>query len=219
MRELKFRVWNTIDRKMLKWGDIFHLPAWEIFPGTPEQRAFDIMQYTGLRDKNGKEIYEGDIIKKIGDIKTYSIVFDGVLAAYLMDDGTGGYGLNQMLLRDFEVIGNIYENPELLKDKKMKYRKRPVEVEAFRLGCEPMPGWFLNEVKKNNIKTSTFGYTPNESGDSFYRDELQARIKTSEGTMYAEDGDYIIKGIKGEIYPCKPDIFEATYEKVEDSQC
>lgn len=43
---------------------------------------------------------------------------------------------------------------------------------------------------------------------------IEADIKTLEGTMHADNGDYIIKGVKGEIYPCKPDIFEATYEKV-----
>ena len=43
MEEIKFRAWNALDKKMLNWGDIFHLPAWEIFPGTPEQRPFNIM--------------------------------------------------------------------------------------------------------------------------------------------------------------------------------
>ena len=41
-------------------------------------------------------------------------------------------------------------------------------------------------------------------------------INTLEGTMYAKVGDWIIRGVKGEFYPCKPDIFEATYEPVDD---
>ncbi|MCM3704056.1 hypothetical protein M3216_32435, partial [Paenibacillus macerans] len=44
------------------------------------------------------------------------------------------------------------------------------------------------------------------------------QIKTLEGVMQANSGDYIIKGVQGEIYPCKPDIFEATYEKVEEDK-
>ncbi|WP_170019229.1 YopX family protein [Campylobacter sp. RM16190] len=131
MREIKFRVW---DKEKKKLTDDFYFHEFTdvncfFSEGCCAFSLDDVifMQYTGLKDKNGVEIYEGDIIKKIGDIKTYSIVFDGVLAAYLMDDGTGGYGLNQMLLRDFEVIGNIYENPELLEFKNPQPTKKTNE--------------------------------------------------------------------------------------------
>jgi len=49
-----------------------------------------------------------------------------------------------------------------------------------------------------------------------YQTEAEVRIRTLEGEMTASPGDYIITGIKGEAYPCKPDIFEATYEPVEE---
>lgn len=76
----------------------------------------------------------------------------------------------------------------------MKYRKKPVEVEAFRLGIDSIPDWF----------ESIFTYGDGEM--------ITALIYTLEGVMRAEYGDYIIRGVQGEIYPCKPDIFEATYE-------
>lgn len=50
-------------------------------------------------------------------------------------------------------------------------------------------------------------------------EEIQLLIPTLEGLMTADEGDWIIKGIKGEIYPCKPDIFEATYEEVKETSC
>lgn len=49
-----------------------------------------------------------------------------------------------------------------------------------------------------------------------YKTDKEVFIETLEGTMKADVGDYIITGVKGEQYPCKPDIFEETYEKVED---
>ena len=55
MKVLKFRVWDLIEKRMLQWGDIMNLPAWEIFPGTPEQRAFYVMQCTGLKDMPDRE--------------------------------------------------------------------------------------------------------------------------------------------------------------------
>lgn len=115
MREIKFRAWNTIDRKMLKWSDIFHLPAWEIFPGTPEQRAFDIMQYTGLKDKSGKEIYEGDIVRyedTHGEEQINTVEYNLEYGAFCFDRGVFVDTLN--CAWEIEVIGNIYENPELI---------------------------------------------------------------------------------------------------------
>jgi len=85
----------------------------------------------------------------------------------------------------------------------MKYRKKPVVIEAFKLGIDHIPTWFMNKVSLSeivihNIKSPT-GY---------------CEIKTLEGTMRGEHGDYIIKGVNNEIYPCKPDIFEKTYDAV-----
>ena len=83
-----------------------------------------------------------------------------------------------------------------------KYRKKPVVVEAFQLTEELLEekGWTEEYVGNQKIK---------------YRLD-HAIIQTLEGEMIANIGDYIITGIKGEIYPCKPDIFEQTYELVED---
>lgn len=87
----------------------------------------------------------------------------------------------------------------------MKYRKKPVVIEAFRLiKGEIIPQWFIEEWDAGNI--SLIG---NEDG-------MSADINTLEGVMHASPGDYIIKGVHGELYPCKPDIFEATYDKVEN---
>lgn len=49
-----------------------------------------------------------------------------------------------------------------------------------------------------------------------YQTNVEMEIETLEGVMKADKGDWIIKGVKGELYPCKPDVFQMTYEKVED---
>ena len=83
----------------------------------------------------------------------------------------------------------------------MKYRKKPVEIEAIQL------------TKENTCEVLTFC---NRSGDIIAsNDDGTVSIKTLEGTMVANIGDYVIKGVAGEFYPCKPDIFEATYEPVD----
>ena len=86
------------------------------------------------------------------------------------------------------------------------YRKKPVVVEARRyLGGYPQDAAPILKWIRENGGEATF--------DPF---EHKIEIATLEGIMQASLGDYIIKGIQGEFYPCKPDIFEATYEEVEE---
>ena len=80
----------------------------------------------------------------------------------------------------------------------MKYRKKPVVIEAFQLGVDEVPEWAWS--RRNEDITFIFGTMP------------QLIIKTLEGSMTANYEDYIIKGIKNEIYSCKPEIFNETYE-------
>lgn len=87
----------------------------------------------------------------------------------------------------------------------MKYRKKPVIIEAFEYDANKMeeanyvPTWVLTALRESIM---------------YFRDN-NLYIRTLEGDMHVSLGDYIIKGVKGEIYACKPDIFEQTYEPVE----
>ncbi len=88
-----------------------------------------------------------------------------------------------------------------------KFRKKPVVIDAFKL------------PERGDFNLEPFFKWADEVGFSSYgseRDEA-LEIQTLEGLMTAQPGDWIIKGVKGEFYPCKPDIFEATYEQVEKS--
>ncbi|MEK4139632.1 YopX family protein [Paenibacillus sp. FSL M7-0547] len=114
-RQFKFRVWDILGKRMLQWGDIFNLPAWEIFPGTPEQRAFNVMQYTGLKDKNGREIYEGDFIQNENTIGEIEWVQEHcAFMAFTRNPSFYRYLESDGQLNLTEIIGNIYENPELI---------------------------------------------------------------------------------------------------------
>lgn len=90
----------------------------------------------------------------------------------------------------------------------MKYRKKPVIIEAFQLNERGLVGedWFWDAVSNNIIITHDFG--------KFHESPAWCEIKTLEGTMKATAGDYILQGVNGEIYPCKSEIFEKTYEAV-----
>jgi hypothetical protein len=82
----------------------------------------------------------------------------------------------------------------------MKYRKKPVVVDVVRYNG------------KNKVEIQLFM--------NMYLDETSRGLKipTLEGDVFASVGDYIIKGVEGEFYPCKPDIFEKTYEMVGDNE-
>ena len=89
----------------------------------------------------------------------------------------------------------------------MKYKKKPVIIEAFRFGYDKYPEWFHKYVEDKIIEY--------ENISSYFGTTVDMRIKTLEGDMTAHCGDYIIKGVHDEVYPCKPDIFEETYELAE----
>lgn len=91
-----------------------------------------------------------------------------------------------------------------------KYRKKPVVIEAFKFYIDPMPDWFMDKVSNNDVILHNCNYELYDLHESY------CEIKTLEGVMRGEAGDFIIKGVQDEIYPCKPDVFVKTYEKVED---
>ena len=86
-----------------------------------------------------------------------------------------------------------------------KYRKKPVVIEAFQLPLRYDGPSFMDWAKQQEFK----GWRIHGSGDA-----ETLVISTLEGEMQASPGDWIIKGVKGEFYPCKPDIFAATYDPV-----
>ena len=96
----------------------------------------------------------------------------------------------------------------------MKYRKKPVVIEAFKYdgdlkneeGQYCVPKWAFEAFEKGIMYYGALVFnTP----------PIELFIDTLEGTHHVSVGDYIICGVQGELYPCKPDIFEQTYEKAE----
>jgi hypothetical protein len=99
--------------------------------------------------------------------------------------------------------------------KMRKYRKKAVEIEAIQ-----WDGVNINEIKEfvkdNAIIEDKIGGSDN--GENYLQRYIKIIIKTLEGDLIVKTGDWIIKGIKGEFYPCKPDIFEAIYEGIDNEK-
>lgn len=91
-----------------------------------------------------------------------------------------------------------------------KYRKKPVEIEAFQYD-----GDFIYS-DGTPYEAPEWIFVALEDGTMYFKDAGELYIKTLEGEHHVSQWDYIIRGIKGELYPCKPDIFEMTYDKVEE---
>lgn len=119
MREIKFRAWDTKNDQMVKYEDMLLYDHQEISSFVmPLRGSYELMQYTGLKDKNGVEIYEADIVNyyAYSDGKNHSRRF--VIEWHETTRTTGfnisrGHNLNQ--LERIEVVGNTYENGNLLK--------------------------------------------------------------------------------------------------------
>lgn len=135
MREIKFRAWDNWDKKMVYQNDDHFVTnvlgniSYEFYEeggggiDWKDKENISLMQFTGLKDKNGKDIYEGDIIKAHpnpeDELHTYlEIGFVEYNAPLFQMIGKGYYGgkwISNMVFAPMEIIGNIYENPELVK--------------------------------------------------------------------------------------------------------
>ena len=94
-----------------------------------------------------------------------------------------------------------------------KYRKKPVTIDAVQLDNINAPcvvRWVGEDKAKMNLESDA-AYQVGKASPVF-----SVTIKTLEGEMKAMPGDYIIKGVNGEFYPCKPDIFAKTYEEADN---
>ncbi len=114
MREIKFRAWNTNTERLIEWDEI--LDEWKQLTWVFASDKMVLMQYTGLKDKNGKEIYEGDIVTgRNGTTKPMKVVW-GHHAWGLSYRETSAPGFYDWNINEVEVIGNIYENSDLIQN-------------------------------------------------------------------------------------------------------
>lgn len=97
----------------------------------------------------------------------------------------------------------------------MRVRKRPVVVDAVRVrdlvaGERELPSWVSDAVTSGALWTGIC----RPDGDEANRRCVY--VQTHEGVMRGDEDDWVIRGVEGELYPCKPSVFEATYERVEE---
>ena len=114
---IKFRAWDKENKEMVE-VELLGKRVLLVKDGEWENiENFEVMQYTGLKDKNGKEIYEGDLLKHptgvVAEIK-YENDVASFVAVYTANDDMEMNHLDREIIKKCEVVGNIFENPELL---------------------------------------------------------------------------------------------------------
>lgn len=113
-RPIKFRAWDKTS------GGWVYFSLAELFAGVANGEEYDLVfqsisQFTGLLDKNGKEIYEGDVVKSSHTGNLFDVLFDDKAACFkILERGNGRKWMFGYDHKKWEVIGNVYENPELL---------------------------------------------------------------------------------------------------------
>jgi len=110
MREIKFRAWIKEEKDLLSWEDLQAEEFWDALH-KKTKLEYILMQYTGLKDKNGKEIYEGDILKKITSHYATPPSYEEFITVSWCPK-ISGWNIRKTNLK--QIIGNIYENSELL---------------------------------------------------------------------------------------------------------
>ena len=109
MREIKFRIWDKINRM---WLRCFNVNLFDI----GDLPNVELMQYTGIKDKNGKEVYEGDIVILNDAEEENKCIVKYKYGSYILVDGDLREDLSNVEDRFLEVVGNIYENKDLLEE-------------------------------------------------------------------------------------------------------
>lgn len=116
-RPIKFRAWDTQGKTMVDWNTMcqtaFNRGDVQMLYQIMTEPRFIKLQFTSLLDKNGKEIYEGDVVRMVGSKLAYKIRWNSYKFEMITEEGYNISGLE--LHKHVEVIGNIYENEDLLK--------------------------------------------------------------------------------------------------------
>ena len=120
MREIKFRAWDKLNKEMIN-VEFIDFQKREVYKDVVSYRKFndvELMEYTGLKDKNNKEIYEGDILSDGNIKKPHKVVFENgsFRAEFKGDFDEYSFDLIDVVAQGCEVIGNIYKNQELMED-------------------------------------------------------------------------------------------------------